>query len=169
MTYYMIGADGNRIGPVEASELVRYGLTPSTLVWREGLQDWIPASSEPGLAAYLAPAASTPPTPQRPIAQPFNSSIAEGPRNPQFCNPQPSMSKPDNYLVWAILSTLFCCMPFGIVSIIYSCKVNGLWEQGRYDEARKAANNAKTWALASAGCGLLIFAFYFVVGLLGAL
>lgn len=84
----MIGADGNRIGPVEASELVRYGLTPSTLVWREGLQDWIPASSEPGLAAYLAPAASTPPTPQQPIAQPYNSSIAEGARSPQFRNPK---------------------------------------------------------------------------------
>ena len=23
-----------------------------------------------------------------------------------------------NHLVWAILSTLFCCLPFGIVSIV---------------------------------------------------
>lgn len=165
MTYYMIGADGNRIGPVEASELVRYGLTPSTLVWREGLQDWIPASSEPGLAAYLAPAAATPPTPPQPVAQPYNRPAP----NQQFHNPQPSMSKPDTYLVWAILSTLLCCMPFGIVSIVYACKVNGLWDQGKYDEAQKAANNAKNWAMASAGCGLFIFVFYFIIGFLGAL
>ncbi|MCD8166876.1 MAG: CD225/dispanin family protein, partial [Bacteroides sp.] len=32
--------------------------------------------------------------------------------------------KPDNYLVWAILSTVLCCLPAGVVSIVYSVKVN---------------------------------------------
>ena len=30
-----------------------------------------------------------------------------------------------NNLVWAILSTLFCCLPAGIVSIVYAAQVNG--------------------------------------------
>ncbi|WP_417935251.1 CD225/dispanin family protein [Flagellimonas maritima] len=30
--------------------------------------------------------------------------------------------KPDNYLVWAILSTIFCCIGTGIASIIYASK-----------------------------------------------
>ena len=30
-----------------------------------------------------------------------------------------------NYLAHSILATLFCCMPFGIVSIVYAAQVNG--------------------------------------------
>ena len=30
-----------------------------------------------------------------------------------------------NHLVWAILSTLFCCLPLGIVSIVFAAQVNG--------------------------------------------
>ncbi len=58
--------------------------------------------------------------------------------------------EPDNYLVWAILSTILCCIPFGIVSIVYSSRVSGLWSSGRYNEAQEAANNAKKWAIISA-------------------
>ena len=29
----------------------------------------------------------------------------------------PAGQAPDNYLVWSILVTLFCCLPFGIVAI----------------------------------------------------
>ena len=56
---------------------------------------------------------------------------------------------PDNYLALAILSTLFCCLPLGIVSIVYSAKVNSLWTMGHYDAAKVAARKAKKWALAS--------------------
>ena len=31
--------------------------------------------------------------------------------------------KPSNNLVWAILTTICCCLPFGIVSIVYAAKV----------------------------------------------
>ena len=65
----------------------------------------------------------------------------------------PGQREPDNYLVWAILSTLFCCLPIGIVSIVYSTKVSGLWAQGRYGEAQAASDNAKKWAIISAIVG----------------
>jgi hypothetical protein len=29
-----------------------------------------------------------------------------------------------NHLVWAILTTIFCCLPFGIVAIVYAAQVN---------------------------------------------
>ncbi|OBG76182.1 MULTISPECIES: CD225/dispanin family protein [unclassified Mycobacterium] len=70
--------------------------------------------------------------------------------------PQPGwqgQQEPDNYLVWAILCTVLCCLPFGIVSIVYSNKVSGLWAQGRYPEAQEAANNAKKWAIIGAIVG----------------
>lgn len=31
---------------------------------------------------------------------------------------------PDNYLVYSILTTLFCCLPFGIVGIVKSAQVS---------------------------------------------
>ena len=70
--------------------------------------------------------------------------------------PQPGWQgqrEPENYLVWAILSTVLCCLPLGIVSIVYSTKVSGLWVQGRYAEAQAAADNAKKWAIISAIVG----------------
>jgi len=48
------------------------------------------------------------------------------------------------------LTTIFCCLPAGVVSIVYSSKVSGLWMQGQYAEAHAAANNAKKWAIISA-------------------
>ena len=71
--------------------------------------------------------------------------------------------QPDNYLVWAILTTIFCCLPFGIVSIIYSTKVSGLWVQGQYAEAQAAANNAKKWAIIGAVAGPIIYVVFTVL------
>ena len=62
---------------------------------------------------------------------------------------------PDNYLVWAILTTVFCCLPAGIVSIVYSAQVNGKFYSGDIDGAERASENAKTWAIISAGLGLV--------------
>ncbi|SON59415.1 hypothetical protein MSIMFI_00898 [Mycobacterium simulans] len=64
--------------------------------------------------------------------------------------------EPDNYLVWAILVTVLCCLPFGIVSIVYSTKVSGLWAQGRYAEALAASASAKKWAIIGAITGAIV-------------
>lgn len=69
-------------------------------------------------------------------------------------------SKPDNYLVWAILSTVFCCLATGIASIIYASKVNEAYAKGDYDEALQASKNAKMWALIGAGLALVIWILY---------
>ncbi|WP_188194964.1 CD225/dispanin family protein [Nonomuraea sp. SYSU D8015] len=52
---------------------------------------------------------------------------------------------PDNQLVPAILTTLFCCLPFGIVAIVKSSQVNQKWQVGDYQGAMQAAEEAKTW------------------------
>lgn len=64
--------------------------------------------------------------------------------------------KPDNNMLWAILSTVFCCLPLGIVSIVYASKVNGLYTAGNYDEAQAAADKAKNWAMYSAIGGVIV-------------
>jgi hypothetical protein len=65
-------------------------------------------------------------------------------------------AKPGNFLVPAVLSTLCCCLPVGIVAIIKASKVDGLYAAGDYAGAEKAAGDAKMWTLISAGLGLVI-------------
>ncbi len=74
--------------------------------------------------------------------------------------PQEPGPRPDTYLVWAILATLFCCLPFGVVSIVYAAQVDSRWAEHRYDEAYRNSRLAKNWALAAAisGCvGILLY------------
>lgn len=56
---------------------------------------------------------------------------------------------PPNYMVWAILSTLFCCLPLGIVSIIKASEVNTKWIAGDKMGALNSSQQAKNWAMAS--------------------
>lgn len=72
--------------------------------------------------------------------------------------------RPQNYLVFAIITTVLCCLPAGVVSIVYAAKVNGLYAEGKYDEAEAASKNAKTWAIVSAVAALVIFILYFIFG-----
>ncbi|MCQ2093908.1 MAG: CD225/dispanin family protein [Bacteroidaceae bacterium] len=83
------------------------------------------------------------------------------------------MMKPDNNLVWAILCTVLCCVPFGIVSIISATKVDSLWACGQYQEAINEAEKAKKWAIWGAVSNVIILVIYFALvfgfGLFGAL
>ncbi|PKQ44124.1 CD225/dispanin family protein [Confluentibacter flavum] len=71
--------------------------------------------------------------------------------------------RPNSYLALAIITTIVCCLPTGIVSIIYSTKVNGLYEDGKYEEALKASKNAKTWGLISIGITLIVIILYVLI------
>ncbi len=80
--------------------------------------------------------------------------------------------RPNNYLALAIISTILCCLPAGIVSIVYSTKVNSLYDDGKYEEAQKASNNAKTWGIVSvaiAAVGWIIYMLFFGLAIFGAL
>lgn len=70
---------------------------------------------------------------------------------------QPGYGPPPNdYLVWAILVTIFCCIPGGIVAIVKSTAVGKLWAQGDLAGARAAAEHAKGWIVGSVFCGVLV-------------
>jgi hypothetical protein len=77
---------------------------------------------------------------------------------------------PENHLIWAILSTLFCCWPVGIVSIVYASKVESTFNRGDYNGALEASNKAKKWAIISAISAVVFWVLYFVliVGLASA-
>ena len=81
--------------------------------------------------------------------------------------PQQFASSADipNYLVWSILTTLFCCLPLGIVAIIYSADVNTKLATGDFNGAMEASSKAKFYiGLSIAGYALLLcFAFFIVI------
>ena len=68
-----------------------------------------------------------------------------------------------NNLVWAILATLFCCLPTGIVAIVYAAQVNTKLAHGDIPGARESARSAATWSWVSFGLGLLFSVGYFVL------
>ncbi|WP_415002228.1 CD225/dispanin family protein [Arenimonas sp.] len=101
---------------------------------------------------------------------PFASSDATPPPVP----PPPSQSlglAPDtvpNYLVWSILATLCCCVPGGIVAIVYSSQVNTKLAVGDLAGAIEASNNAKLWCWVSLGVGLVVGVLYFLLNIFAA-
>ena len=84
---------------------------------------------------------------------------------PNYAQGQRPM-KPDNYLVWAILCTILCCLPLGIVSIIYSSKVDGLYNSGDYagaEDASKKAKNYAMWGAIISVIGVVLYILFIVV------
>lgn len=89
-----------------------------------------------------------------------------------YQQPQQRPYKPDSNMVWAILTTIFCCLPTGIYAIILASKVDSLYYAGRFDEAIEASNGAKKWSIiggviALIGC-LLYVLFIIFMAVVGA-
>ncbi len=72
----------------------------------------------------------------------------------------PLMAKPDNNLVWGILTTILCCLPLGIVSILSAIKVDNLWNSGQHEAAIAEAKKAKQWAIYAAITGAIVGMIY---------
>ena len=77
------------------------------------------------------------------------------------------MSKPDNYLVQSILATVFCCLPFGIVGIVYASQVDSKWAGGDFAGATEASDNAKKWTNISVILGLVGLGLYLLLVIAG--
>lgn len=83
--------------------------------------------------------------------------------------PPAPMTKIPNYLVQAILVTLCCCLPFGIVSIVYAAQVNTKIQTGDIRGALDASDKAKTWCWVGFGIGLLSNIIILGLEVIGAL
>ncbi|HYM62367.1 MAG TPA: CD225/dispanin family protein [Thermoanaerobaculia bacterium] len=70
-----------------------------------------------------------------------------------------------NYLVQSILVTLCCCLPFGVVAVVYAAQVNAKLQAGDLAGARDASDKAKMWSWIGFGLGLLSTLAY--IGLMG--
>ena len=156
--YYYLNSSNEQAGPISPAEFNRYGVTETTMIWKQGMPNWMRAGQLPELSQYFRP---SPPPPVGGNNYGGNNYGGSSNLSGNYGGNNYKPTKPDNNMLWAILTTLFCCLPFGIYSIIQASKVNGLYNSGLYDEAQHMADDAKKWAGVGAVIGLIVNVIYF--------
>lgn len=70
--------------------------------------------------------------------------------------------KPDTWLWQSIVVTLLCCLPAGVVGIIFAAQANSAVSAGDYAEAREKAKTARLATLIGLGLGVVVVLIYIV-------
>ena len=87
----------------------------------------------------------------------------------QEWTPPPSSGAPasvPNYMVPSIIS-LFCCLPLGIVAVIFAARVNGQVQAGDTAGALDSSRKAKMFSYIGLILGLIWIAIWIVMTVLG--
>ena len=178
---YWINHNGVQFGPVELEGLKDMALTSEAYVWHEGLTDWKKITQLPELQGYYVmtgkpavaeePAVVGEPIDDKPVAdnvppipeasptvtgQPYQGQPYQG--QPQYVQ-QPDQSAPvcpPTNLVWAIIATVLCCMPAGIIAIVYALKVSTRYREGDIKGAERASETGAWWCIASIILGIIV-------------
>ena len=179
--YYMI-IDGRQAGPFVAGELRYHGIRPDSMVWRQGLSDWVAASTLVELAGLFA----VPPVPGSeevpPVYPDMNSGMTSGmnagaapaDRQSGYSGSNPFQGQYDqapiehtNWLPWAIvctvLGTMTSCLTLilGIIAIVQANKANDFYRRGNRMMGDSANSTAKTLAVIG-----LVLAVLAIIGLI---
>lgn len=132
-------------------------------------------TSNPDTASICAncakPLATTTPHSYTPPPPPSSQNSYTPPRQvggPSYGAPSPGESIP-NYLIQSILVTICCCLPLGIVAIVFSAQVNSKLAAGDVAGARDASNKAKMFCWIAVGIGLVLSLLWVLTGGLAVL
>ena len=173
---YWINHNGVQSGPVDLDALKQMGLTSSAFVWHEGLADWVKITQLPELQGYYIMEGSIPETPVAPPpevnqgepetvdpyqpqpTQPQQPVQPQQPIQPQYAGPQPANAEPcpPTNLVWAIITTVLCCLPTGVVAIVYATQVTNKYRAGDIEGAKRASEIGAWWCIASIILGIVL-------------
>ncbi len=80
-----------------------------------------------------------------------------------------SGEKIPTYLWQSIVAIICCCLPAGVVSLVYAIKVDPAIQAGNISAAKEASKNAKMWFWISFGVGIVVQCVFFGLGVIGAL
>ena len=142
-----VGKNDEQYGPFTVNQInesiAKGEFSLEDLGWYEGLDEWKPLRNIEGIidAAVIASNVSS-------SSNNINASSEQVPSN----------------LVWGILSTLCCCLPLGIVSIVYASKVEGYVFAGDIETAKENSKKAAMWAWISFGVSLVGGIIWFIIG-----
>jgi len=70
--------------------------------------------------------------------------------------------KPKNWLVESILTTIFCCLPFGVAGIIFASRVDAAYKQGDLVGAEEASKQAGKWTKIAFFLGIAVCVLMFL-------
>lgn len=142
--YYAVS--GQQLGPVSSEEMqnqARLGnIQPDTLVWRSGLPNWTPASQAAELDlrfGVIIPRTLDSLVPKETVVVPYSGPLV-------------SSTGP---FVASILTTLFCCLPFGVTGIVYAALIGSKNARGDFKGAKEASKMAYLWSVIALGFGFV--------------
>lgn len=108
-----------------------------------------------------------PPTPDNRPPQPTPvPPVYSMPPASQLPSMHPDGPMPPTYMVWAILSTIFCCLPAGVVAIVFSSMVSTKYFARDYEGARRASHKTEIWIITSIVVGVIFNALYMPLSLM---
>lgn len=152
MEYYYTDGITN-YGPYTLDQIKEKNLTAETKVWHSGLSGWTPASELPEFSGMFDTGTQPVNTPP-PVSQSGSYHTFPG-------------AAPKSWFVEAILVTIFCCQPFGIVAIVYAAMVESAISAGNLSEAHRVSKLAGKWTRIGFICGLaagiLFILFYGII------
>lgn len=140
--YKILGADQKEYGPVTVEQLRQWisegRANAETLIQGPGSTEWKPLRTFPELAGLL------------PAAAP-----------PAMAGATPNVP---TYLWQSIVVTICCCLPLGVVAIIFAAQVNSKLATGDLAAATDASNKARLFCWLAFGLGLVTQILFFMFG-----
>ncbi len=154
MKYWLSNGDGQVYGPYTVGELRGFvgdgRVTGSSQLCQEGTNDWVSATAMLGVG--LAGVPPTAPTAVSPSG--FLSGASE------FWQPVG--------IVLPILSILLCCLPAGIVSLVYATNANTKAAAGNMTGAEADKKSSALWLRISVLPTIGVIIVYLIIALVGA-
>lgn len=144
MSEYYIAKGTGYIGPFDIGRLRSMGITPDTIIWRQGLPGWMPASQIPELVTMFGYA------PQQPYQQPY--------QQPQYGHYQQSGSvqqRPPSPLGRAI-GGMILFTPVGIPALVFAIRFLSSWSDCRYAEALQFRDRSLHFSRIAIRVGIII-------------
>lgn len=193
-TKYYAMIDGEQKGPFALEDLPGAGVRPSTYIWCKGMPDWQKAEENaevcrlfrnhlydvmhPGNAQIQDSQAVTPDDrwkvkpdePSGPYPSRFDKYLQETGNDPlptlEEIEAQKDTSNPPvNMVGYAWLVTFFCCVPTGIVALVFAYKSKKAWKNGNNTLSHDYCRSAKMWTGISFFLGLIGYGAFLALSL----
>lgn len=81
-------------------------------------------------------------------------------------NQEKLSEKPSSHLGLAVIATLFCCLPLGIVGLIQAAGVDDAWSRGDKELAYEKSEKAQlwiNWAMVIGAIGIVLYIILFFI------
>jgi GYF domain 2/Interferon-induced transmembrane protein len=152
MENWYVEHGGQRLGPM-SMEAVRQmavsgQIAPADLVWCQGMSTWQRADTQSWFNSAIG---SAPP----PLPAPQWGNLFKGEAYVE--------TEPPSLIGWSIAVLLCCCLPGGIVGLIYGTKAKTEYAKGNYSAAHSAYETGKNWLIGSSIAGVIINIIYIAV------